>query len=185
MQLNKPANVIAITADADDNTYDLELLAGNNAGATVNNSAMTGAYVQLNANEQIADAANIRVSGGRLDFNSKSETFKSLLMDGGHVVIGGAGTSTVNITGNVDLQGTGFETLSTGVSQNTNNGLEIGIGATVTVGGNLTVGQFGRMLVNPTNPGATTVTVKGNIDLTGGNSILANGAYQNGGGTLN
>ncbi len=184
VQLNKPDNVIAITADADDTTYDLELLAGNNAGATVANSAIMGAYVRLNANEQIADAANVRVSGGRLDFNSKSETIKSLLMDGGHVVIGGAGTSTVNITGNVDLQGTGLFTGADGASNITANGLDIGVGATVTIGGNLTVGQFGRMLVSPTNPGATTVTVKGNIDLTGGNSILAGGAYQNGGGTI-
>jgi fibronectin-binding autotransporter adhesin len=182
--LNKPDGVNAITADTDDATYDLELLAGNNGGVTVNNSPVTGAYVRLNENNQIADSANILVSGGRFDFNSKSETIKSLRMDGGHVLVGGTGTSTVNITGNVDLYGTGLFVGADGVNGNTNNGLEIGIGASVTIGGNLNVGQFGRMLVNPTNPGSTNVTVKGNIDLTGGNSILSNNVYQNGGGTI-
>jgi fibronectin-binding autotransporter adhesin len=180
VQLNKPAGVTAITADADATTYDFEIFAGNNQTKTVNNTATIGSYVQLMADNQIADAANVRLVGGRLDLNGKAETIQSLRMDGGHLITGAA---TLNITGNVDLMGTGLTTDSSLVVSNTQNGFEVSAGGNAVIGGNLVVGEYGRMLVNPTNGGTGRVTVNGTLNLTGGNTFT-NNAANSGGGTI-
>jgi autotransporter-associated beta strand protein len=63
----------------------------------------------------------------------------------------------------------------------TSNGFEVSAGGSLNVGGNLTVGQFGRLLVNPTAGGAGRATINGNIELTGGNTFVNNASNAGGG----
>ena len=130
-----------------------------------------------NFDNQIADTSNIVNNRGILNFNGKSETIASLVMNGGGTItnsIVAASTppaNTLNITGALTV--TGYDDFG-GVT----TGFTVGNNSTVNVGGLLSIGTFGRVHLGEGATGGF-LNVNGGLEMTGALINQSNGAGAN------
>ncbi len=179
-------------ADAANNTYTgkLTTLQGNftedtfvelNKGNVGNPIAITGdlelngGTVLYNFDNQIADGSNIVNNRGILNFNGKSDTIASVNMRGGGIITNPTTLvqpfNAVSITG--DLEVTGYDDFG-GVT----TGFTVGNNSTVTVGGQIRIGTFGRIHLAEGQTGAV-LNVNGGLQMTGALLSQNNGAGAN------
>lgn len=153
VELNKAAGVTAINGD-------LEL---------------DGGTVLYRFDNQIVDSSNIVNNRGILNFNGKSETIASVVMRGGGMITNPTTAvqpfNTINITG--DLEVTGFDDFG-GVT----TGFTVGNNSTVTVGGQIRIGTFGRIHLSEGQT-AGILNVNGGLQMTGALLSQNNGAGAN------
>lgn len=154
-----------------------------NVDAIADDLTIAGGTVVWNASNQIANAADILVSGGQFNFNNANETFASYTQtSGGWISTGGSNAGTVVVTGAFSVSG--------GNQFVVNSGGQFSAGSMSLTGGNgLLVGGNGTVITN-VNIGSGGLTLNGRtivINLTStagrlGNSFNLQGTLTNTGG---
>ena len=151
--------------------------------AIADDLTIAGGTVVWNASNQMANAADILVSGGQLNFNNASETFASYTQSSGGWLAAGSNVGSISVTGAFNVSG--------GNQFVVNSGGQLSVGSmSLTGGSGLLVGGNGSTL--------TTVTVgSGGLTLNGrtiqlnlasiagrvGNSLNLQGTLSNTGGS--
>ena len=155
-----------VTVLQGNNTEDLRVELNKAAGVTAitGDLQIEGGAVQLQRANQIADTSNVVINRGLLNFNSQSETIASVTMAGGALTTNPTtGTPTANsiiITGDVEV--TALDDAVGGI----NTGFTVGNNSTVTIGGQLRIGSYGRVHLSE---GATAgvLNIDGGLQMTG------------------
>jgi autotransporter-associated beta strand protein len=164
-------------SNTEDNFIELNKAAGTNA--ITGDLELNGSNVVLNADDQIVNTSNVVNNRAILNFNGKSETIASLVMNGGYIVTNDitAGSTpaanVVTVTGPVTV--TGRDDMGGLVP---GNGLTIGNNSTLNVGGLLTIGTFGRVHLAE-GATAAVLNVNGGLQMTGALLHQNNGAGPN------
>lgn len=149
--------------------------------AIADDLTIAGGSVVWNANNQIANAADIIVSGGTLNFNNFSETFASYTQSSGGWT--GANAGSITVTGAFNVTG--------GNQFTVNSGGQLSVGSmSLTGGSGLLVGGNGSVLTT-VNIGSGGLTLNGRTiqlnfaSVAGrlGNSLNLQGTLTNTGGT--
>lgn len=147
------------------NNEDLfvELNKADNTTAITGDLQLDGGTVISNFSNQIADTSKLLINRGVLNLNGKNETIASVNMTGGGLITNPTtGTPTANsvtITGDVDVTGiSNFAGVSTGFT--------IGNNSTVTIGGKLRIGTFGRVHLAE-GATAAVLNIDGGLEMTG------------------
>ncbi|RYD83825.1 MAG: hypothetical protein EOP84_07200, partial [Verrucomicrobiaceae bacterium] len=166
--------VTVLTGTNNDDLF-IELNKAPGSTAITGDLQLDGGTVLSNANDQIADASNLLINRGVINFNGKNENIASVTMAGGGLITnpttGSQPSNTINIAGNVEV--TGYSNFA-GVS----TGFTIGNNSTVTVGGLLRIGTFGRVHLAEGQAGSF-LNVNGGLEMTGATLHQNNGAGAN------
>lgn len=177
---NTYSGVVTVNAG----TLTLKKTAGINAIA--GDILVNGGLLNLGANNQIADTSNVTVTNGTFNPGGFSDTFATLLLNGGTF---SSSTGTTTITGNTTLTGgpSGALTVNSGGSVST-NGIAV-TGGGILIGGSannlttLTIGSGGLSLTGQTvqtnaagaNNAGSQINLNGDLTASGTNQFTISG----------